>query len=144
MKIHNFLVCDDIRNEIGNKHSLMGVYDDRIIFNVAPDKKDTWPKQMRLGFFTKIGLEDVEPNTFVFKIKYNDREQIVGEGEIGRKQKEKKKKSIAIAVVHNSFQFDQPGYLEFLFEFYNIDKELIGSITPDFKLQVDEVVVENN
>ena len=34
MKLNCFLICDDIRNELGNKQSLTGIYDD--VISVCP------------------------------------------------------------------------------------------------------------
>jgi hypothetical protein len=53
MKLVQFIVCDDIRKETGNKFSLMGIYENAIEFRVTPDKKDKWPKTMRLGIYAK-------------------------------------------------------------------------------------------
>ena len=91
MKLQTFIVCDDIRNEIGQKHSLIGVYDDRILFNVTPDKKNTWPKQMKLGIFAKISFGELTPKSFSFKMKYNENDVPLGEGSINIKESEKNK-----------------------------------------------------
>ena len=58
MKMLNFVVCDDVRNEMGGKYSIMGVYGNSIEFSVTPEKKDQWPKTMRTGFFITIQPED--------------------------------------------------------------------------------------
>lgn len=49
MRINNFILCDDIRTEVGNKKSLMGVYSKEITFSVAKDEKKQWPKELVLG-----------------------------------------------------------------------------------------------
>ena len=58
MKLLNFIICDDIRNELGNKHSLMGVYDDSIEFQVTPDNQNTWPKSLKVGIYAKVKTEE--------------------------------------------------------------------------------------
>jgi hypothetical protein len=57
MKLLNFIVCDDIRREIGNKHSLVGVYDDLVIHRPSGlDPKNSI--SLKLGFFIRIALEN--------------------------------------------------------------------------------------
>ena len=78
MKLLDFIICDDIRNELGNKHSLMGIYDDSIEFQVTPDNQNTWPKLLRIGIYAKVKTEDNE-EVFKFKIrmKYNEKETVL-------------------------------------------------------------------
>jgi hypothetical protein len=144
MKIKTFLICDDIRNEIGSKHSLIGLYDDRIIFNVTPDNKDTWPKQMKLGIFAKIDLEEDDPSSFRLKIKYNDNEQVLGEGGTKKQDKGNMKKLLSFAFVHNNFIFEGPGSISFVFDFFHEKKEIIQSIAPDYELKVEEKIMDNS
>ena len=139
MKLQTFLVCDDIRNEIGNKHSIIGVYDDRILFNVTPDKKGTWPKQMKLGIFAKIIFENEFPISFTFSMKYNYKDELLGEGFINLKETSQNK--FVAAIVHNNFLFDQPGKIKFTFTFFDESKVKIGSVSPDFELEVDELII---
>ena len=47
MKITDFIICDDVRMEIGNKISIMGIYNDSIILSV-PGAETTWPVPLRL------------------------------------------------------------------------------------------------
>jgi len=141
MKLQTFIVCDDIRTEIGKKHSLIGVYDDRILFNVTPDKKNTWPKQMKLGIFAKISFEELMPKSFSFKMKYNENDVPLGEGSLNIKESEKNKNKFIVAIVNNNFLFDQPGKIKFTFVFFDESKKDIGSVSPDFELEVEELVV---
>jgi len=142
MKILAFLVCDDIRNEIGNKNSLIGVYDDRILFNVTPDRKNTWPKTMKIGIFAVIALEGKDPKKFSFKMKYNEKEQLLGGGEIRFKSDDTKKHKFKVAMVYNNFPFDKPGKIKFTFEFFDKDGALIDSVSPTYELEVSELVID--
>ena len=59
MSINNCILCDDIRSEVGNKKSLMGVYSKEIAFAVADSDKTPWPKEMVFGLmldFSVIGV----------------------------------------------------------------------------------------
>jgi len=64
MKLIDFIVCDDIRQEVGGKVTLVGVYEDRIMINAPSPDAVRWPVQLRLGFFIRLlndgSLPDVD------------------------------------------------------------------------------------
>ena len=141
MKIDTFIICDDIRFESGNKHSLMGVYDDKIIFNVTPDKKDSWPKQMRIGIFSRIDLQDDQPCSFNIKIKYNENENLIAQGEI-KKSKQDDSNRFSVAIVSYNFLFKEKGSIKYFFNFFDKNKKRISSLSPDFDIKVIEKIIE--
>ena len=49
MKINSFIICDDIRSEVGNKKSLMGIYTKELVFSVTAEEAGVWPKDLVLG-----------------------------------------------------------------------------------------------
>ena len=142
MKLLDFIICDDIRNEIGNKHSLMGVYDDSIEFHVTPDKQNTWPKLLRIGIYAKVKTEDNE-EVFNFKIrkKYNQTETVLLDRNLNL-PKNKTSKKINIAFVHSAFKFENPGNFTIFLDFYNQKKELIATLSPEFVINVKEKVIQ--
>ncbi|MBM4310933.1 MAG: hypothetical protein FJ119_08310 [Deltaproteobacteria bacterium] len=54
MKLIDFIICDDIRQEIGGKVTLVGVYEDRIMINAPSPDAVRWPVQLKLGFFIRL------------------------------------------------------------------------------------------
>lgn len=141
MIIDSFMVCDDIRQEIGNKLTLVGLYDEQINFNVAPDSKNSWPKQMKLGLYVVIDLKDSEPKSFNFSMKYNGVKLEIGKGQITiAHNKELGKNKLKLSFVNNNFQFIEPGIIDFIFDFYDDKKNLIHSLIPNYQLSVREVV----
>jgi hypothetical protein len=56
MKLLDFIVCDDIRLERGNKVTLVGVYDD--IINI--ETKNTWPVPLKIAVYWKLQLDQEE------------------------------------------------------------------------------------
>jgi hypothetical protein len=60
MKLKDFIICDDIRLEIHNKFSLIGVYNDVLKFSVPEKLADNWPKGVHLGFFIRLDIENIE------------------------------------------------------------------------------------
>lgn len=142
MKLLNFIVCDDIRKELGNKHSLMGIYDESIEFQVTPDKQNTWPKSLRVGIYAKVKTEDNE-EVFKFKIrmKYNEKEAVLVDGVLPQ-SKIKPFNKIVISLVNSDFKFEKPGDITFFLDFYNQKKELMATLSPEFIISVKEKVIQ--
>ncbi len=145
MKLNQLIVCDDIRNETGNKFSLMGIYERSIEFFVTPDKKDSWPKIMRIGFYIKLGFEKNEDirmlKEFKLLMKFDDKEFELGAGLLNIPD-EKKPKSMSIFLVHPNIVFDKPGKYFLTFDLYNKSREKIASFSPDDPLEVKEKIIE--
>lgn len=140
MKLLNFIICDDIRQELGNKHSLMGLYDDSIDFQVTPDNQNTWPKSLRIGIYAKVKLEDNE-KAFKFKIrmKYNKKETVLVDNILPQSETNPFHK-IVITLVNGNFVFENPGNITFFLDFYNQKKELIATLSPELVISVKEKV----
>jgi hypothetical protein len=69
MKIADFIICDDIRRELGNKNTLIGVYDNLIIQKV-PNVNPVVPAGLKLAFFIRIKMgkdDSVLPDSFRFE-----------------------------------------------------------------------------
>ena len=140
MKLLNFIICDDIRNEIGNKLSLMGIYDSSIEFSVTPDQKDRWPKSLRIGIFVKIKLEkNEEVNKFQMRKKSNDKEVELGGGPLNIPH-DKKEKTINIVMINPNFIFEKPGNITFSIDFYDNSGGVIKSLSPDMTIEVKEKI----
>ena len=135
MKISNFIICDDIRYEIGNKMSLMGLYDSSIEFNV-PSSHNAWPQALKLGFFIKISKDSTEetPVSFIIKMVSKDAVVELGKGKLGIPKDGVQ--TFTLALVNNHVQFTQPGNVNFVFEFYNEKNELIEKLNPETALRI--------
>ncbi|MDH4318548.1 MAG: hypothetical protein OEV64_09185 [Desulfobulbaceae bacterium] len=142
MKLQSFLVCDDIRREIGNKSTAVGIYNDRIYFNVTPDKKDMWPKVMKLGVLVRLLVEEEEKPAF-FKIykQFNQKEsKLLSDGKFP--PIDSSRRIYTIAVVNNNFKFDEAGGMIFFIELLDEDNNNIFKLSTDFAIQVEEVVTD--
>ena len=83
MNIINFILCDDIRSEAGNKKSLMGVYTKELSFSVTAEEKGVWPKDLMLGMMLEFSVSlEIKKLAQKFKVTYsvNDIERALGEG----------------------------------------------------------------
>lgn len=112
MKLIDFIICDDIRTEVGNKHSIIGVYGDAIQFKVLPTEKGKWPKALKIGFFIRIKLEKDDEITKINKFKLNvifdEKIKTLAEGVINI---DVKSRGILLAVVFNQFVFEKSGLM---------------------------------
>lgn len=66
MKIIDCIVCEDIRREIGGKHSLMGVYDRYLLFPVRSSQSGRWPKLQQLSLFIRLQREAEDSDDAVY------------------------------------------------------------------------------
>jgi hypothetical protein len=138
MKLNCFLICDDIRNEVGNKHSLIGVYDDTINFSVAPSEINKWPKVMKLGVYIKAEFENEQEKTSVQRIgleySLNSETVVLVDGQINL-QAQPNMKGINIGSVINQFVIKSPGNLVFKCILYNKENNVISSFSKNIMAQ---------
>lgn len=142
MKLINFLVCDDIRVEIANKHSIIGLYDDEIKFPVCAGKKDVWPKAIKMGIFIKTQFEsDKEIDTiknFQLEASFNGKKKVLAKGPFKMNEKEKAK-GINLAAVFEPFSFESAGTLELKIVFFNDANEIVSELERPEKIIVSEI-----
>lgn len=69
MKLIDTLFCDDIRFEVNNKSSLMGLYNDRIKFNLG-NAEVKWPLPIKLCLLLRFELESTDPYPDTFEFEY--------------------------------------------------------------------------
>jgi hypothetical protein len=70
MKVKDVIFCDDIRSEINNKSSLMGIYADRIVFKFNSMESEKWPIFYRLCLLLRVQLEPNDPRVDKFKFHF--------------------------------------------------------------------------
>jgi hypothetical protein len=121
MQLLDFVICDDIREEKGNKLSLMGVY--TATFEVPPIFTQ-WPYVTRLGFFIRLQLEEGEnlEGGFEFRVIRDGQTRIKIDGGIRSHDP-----SIPFIIHFNlsPFMIKEPGRLDFEIWFLNKDKPAI-------------------
>jgi hypothetical protein len=140
MKIEALILCDDIRQEAGNKSSLMGIYDDEIQFTPIPGLP-SWPKGMRLAFYIKISFNSEEEikkiTSFNLKTRFNETENLLVTGDIPSVNLLKTKR-MKIAFIHNNFIFQNKGNLEIILEFLDGNKICIERISHHELIKISE------
>jgi hypothetical protein len=146
MKLNCFLICDDIRNELGNKQSLIGVYDDVINFSVTQADIGKWPKVIKLGLYIKLEFENKsEKDSFQrIKLEYviND-EPVVLFDNSRPESLATDLKGINIGAVVNQFVIKGSGELNFHCIVYDKDNGIIHDFTKKITVQ-EEAVTQNS
>jgi hypothetical protein len=131
MRLLDFIVCDDIRHETGNKVSLMGLYSNLII---QPAGVLTWPIALRLGFFVRCMIEstDSEPERFHLELIKDGKTLFDAEGDV---KITGDVRMFAISIVHPAFPIPGPGTIVFRLVFTKGDK-VLNELHPDYQLDV--------
>jgi hypothetical protein len=146
MKLNCFLICDDIRNELGNKQSLIGVYDDVISFSVPQTDIGKWPKVIKLGIYIKLEFEkEAEKASFQrIKLEYSiNNETVVLLDNSRPASLVTDPKGLNIGAVVNQFVIKCPGQLSFHCIIYDKDNSIIHNFSKKIAVQ-EEVVKQNN
>lgn len=141
MKFESFLICDDIRTEISNKVSLIGVYDDRMIFLPKEGEKSTWPVQRQIGIYAKLYFEPSdklsEIKLFRFKVIFNRSEMELAKGDFPI-DKITKVPIMKISVVYPNFTFSEKGTFTIGLEFLDKNEKIIYAISPKNSIQITD------
>ena len=148
MKLKDFIICDDIRTEIGNKFSLMGIYNDALNFTVPENLADSWPKMVHLGFFIRLGLQNLEElrniGKFVLESTQNDEinfkaEQIFS-GEVNDNNP---LNQLIISVVFDQIKIHSIGEMDLSLSVYNKKNELMAKFNYPGNMKVSVVTFPN-
>ena len=136
MFLKDFIICDDIRQEIWNKQTLIGVYDDTLDFYVDDIKNDKWPKIMKTATYLRIQKEekDVFPDKFKVTFFYESKPFLAAEGNIP--ENPRNIQLITIFIINNNFIYPGPGQYTFKLELFLKDS-LIIDINPNYCLKVN-------
>ena len=149
MKLKDFIICDDIRMEINNKVSLIGVYNDALHFMVPERAISTWPKILRLGFFIRLVMEDPEEQRKIGKLVIES--SIDGEINYHAEQIVDTKKleptpvgQMIISSVFNNINIPKKGDMELTLAIFNRKNELMDKFNYPGNLRITEILQKIN
>lgn len=108
MKISNVIFCDDVRQEVANKFTLVGCYNDKL--RITPKGEIKWPFKIRLGMYFRLLREANDIQVHKFKIEVLDAEESVLSvaGEVQDEVEQDRPMVFAFVV---PFSFKRPGPL---------------------------------
>jgi len=132
MRLLDFLVADDIRRELGNKISVMGVFNDTINLNLPANAAG--PILFRLGLFVRVLIDETDeiPDRFRLIILHNDANIAEFGGTISSKERAK---LITLPFVANPLPLPGLGVLNFQLELFKGDVNLFLTTSP-FPIEV--------
>lgn len=131
MQLLDWIVCDDIRMEIGGKRTLVGVYDN-LEFHKAPEK---WPVNIKLGFFIRIKRLDDDMSPDRFAVEFTQDGKLSGKFDEKMAAKGLELKFINICIVTNAFPILGPGNINMKISFYE-DERLMKTIESPYSLEI--------
>lgn len=139
MEIRTFIICDDIRNETGGKHSLIGTYKDRIIFGVNKEQFGAWPKSIRLSFFIEIDFDKkMSSCSFAFNMIEDGTSNELFRGDFSLKEDNK---TVILSLLHPSLKFKKAGVVKFELVFYDSKGKKTASAQPKVDFKIEEKLI---
>ncbi len=146
MKINSFIICDDIRSEVGNKKSLMGIYTKELLFSVTAEEAGVWPKDLVLGMMLDFSISaELKKKAHKFKVMYsiNDVENALGEGEFKFPPDERDSEGDFQMTIFakSQYRFESCGKLSHCVKIFDASGNEIVQATPKTELLIKENVI---
>lgn len=125
MKFLDAIFCDDIRQEINNKLSLMGLYNDQMVLNSNNENEITWPQPINLSALLRFSFENEKerPNSFEFEYWLNKKSIIKINGELNINANDKSQFQLIVNGIGIPLE---PGNLGFSIKLYSQKKLLLS------------------
>ena len=120
MKVSDFIICEDIRLEVGGKNSLMGVLGDSLNFHGLGS--NDWPKNFTIAIFLRVDVGEEKPNKFKIEAALNDDQVALIKDNLTLPEKAK---TISIPIIFRALPIKETGTLNFLFEMLSDETTLI-------------------
>ncbi len=143
MKLINFIICDDIRSEIGNKLSLMGVYSESINFHSKANDENQWPKTKRIALYIQMDVEEDEDlndiQSFELQIDYNGEVKNIG-GSDSPPPKSEAEKGLLLQAIFDKFKFKETGKIIFIIKFFDKNGNKLSEVSSPVPLKVEETI----
>jgi hypothetical protein len=131
MHLNDFIIADDIRHELGNKISILGIYQDVITLNIPQDMDGAIP--LRLGFYIRLRLDsgDAEPTKFEMYLTFNSEELARFEGKI---LKVEESSVLVLPLIANMLPITQYGVIKFDLKIMN-EAELLFETSESIEIR---------
>ena len=121
MRLLDFIIAEDIRREIGNKVSVMGIFGEDIVLSPSPTE---WPIGLHIGIFIRVFIDvtDKIPKRFLIKISLEGEKVAQFDGVITA---ENKIKNLILPLVANPLPIPKEGMLKFNLQLLYEDEVLL-------------------
>jgi hypothetical protein len=136
VQLCDFIVCEDIRFEIGNKVTLVGIFSDEIILSAPPPKEVVWPAAIRLAVFARLRADEKRmPDRFKITVLHDG--NAVGSFE-GAILIVKPERAIHLTVM-NQVIMPAPGPVSFSLDLHR-GPEHLGTLAPVYRFELRAAV----
>ncbi len=141
MKLIDFIICDDIRKEDNGKTILIGVYSDRMIFQIDPPGSK-WPLQKRLSLYFRLKKEIGDPEfdgfdlTIDLKTQKSEKPHLLAEIN-GTITGSSTPESLVILEFSIPFVFIGPGKMVVAVKIKKAGK-VVSVLNPDYEMEIEE------
>lgn len=84
MKLLDFILCDSIRQEVSNKLTLVGIYNDQLVIQIKKDQPFNWPAAINLFAYIRFLPQSSDPefNSFSFALDNGTENVSIAKGEV--------------------------------------------------------------
>ena len=141
MKIINSIICDDVRNEIGGKNTLVGIYGDTVKIGIPKSAGPAANVFMKLCFFFTLRKESVEEWPDGFSVVFTRRgvDWPIVRGKFDRIDELRKNNIANIVIMLPSFPTGGEGPISRKIDFTK-GEQIMQSITiDDFSIEIERI-----
>lgn len=139
MTILDFLLCEDIRHEVDNKMTLIGVLaTQQLTIRIPPNEEDKWPRTTKLSAFIRLRIEDSDmmPDKFELQFIYEDKVISSLKGVIPSPPTTTKLSKLNLVLSSNNFPIPGPGRIVFRLTLFH-GEHLIFEGEPGVDLSIN-------
>lgn len=112
MRIASFIICDDIRQEVGNKLTLVGIYADTLAFHLPPESQ-RWPLVIpKLCFYVRLRLDPGESPPDAFELAFMRGDELSSKHEVALHLREDCSRFVNISIMSAPFVIRAPGEIK--------------------------------
>lgn len=144
MKVIDFIVCDDIRQEVGNKLTVVGIYNDRVKIETKNPSALQFPIPFRLGVFVRLLVQKndncPEELAFVLSVKHNGEDLFRADcnAQIANRPVGVDHVIVGVPLLANILPIKGAGKMEFDLTVNSGGKKLL-SFRPDYDFEIEIV-----
>ncbi|CAG36776.1 hypothetical protein [Desulfotalea psychrophila] len=130
MKITDFIICEDIRHEVGDQYSLMGILETPMVFS-QEENGENWPRRIVFCMMVRVQIPQngiyESVSSLSVTIKINKEETLIGKQEIETEKLSSKDSFISSSAYAkiNNIEAKGPGQLSVIIRLYNSNNELL-------------------
>ncbi len=144
MKVIDFIICDDIRQEVGNKLTVVGIYNDRVKIETKYPSALQFPIPFRLGVFVRLLVEQDDDCgdelAFALDVKHNGEDLFSADctAQIANRPQGNGRVIVSVPLLANIIPIKGAGKMEFNLS-VNSGGKVIFRYQPEYDFEIEVV-----